>query len=692
MKTINVDAFLSTELDASLKAARTIEIEDTPLGQGGFGIAYRALGIDGHPVTPQVIKLLTGNGSISARRGFDTVQELQRRLRAEHAQLSSSSGRGLLDQFPALRGVPQLSFEGRLDRQIVLGYSAHDLTRSGFQEFGRILEDDSQLRAFQALPIAAKMRIAAQLVGTFDYLSSRIRFIHADMKAEALFVDVSGLRCAIIDFDSGALARDASDTPTTFGTRQDWLAPEIVRQLDAPGNASRSVQVNLLSDVWSINVAIHYMFFSFHPLFFLKEISDRSIDAYFRRFAWPDADTSFQYFRKEYAAVHAQYLRWLKSMPADIVQRFAFTINQGFRNPSARTTYGQWKTVLTSLNRPAIRRFTADRTFVNDSHPVRLAWDVTGAARLELRGIGDVTSRTAVDVTVRRDTDFELVLTPDAGAPIAKRLRVEVDKRPPSIKAFTTSNALLTRPTPARLSWSASGAERVELDNGIGDVTGRSSIDVLPRGDTRFTLTATSPFGVQTVATVDIRVSSTPPEIISFRSDTPYLTNGEPVSLSWEVSPDAESIVLAGCGPVNHRGRIELDQRRNTEYVLTATNYFGKSASTRIQVLVSGAPPVIRDFRINPSAAAEGMEVALTWNVTGAERVSIEPGLGLVPVHGAHPLRANGDQEFILRAESPYGVVATKRARLRCLMVRPPVPVPKLREAPALRRSVALRR
>lgn len=667
MKTITLHHVLSTGLDQRLLQASTIDIEDTPLGQGGFGVAYRALRIDGRPGPPQVIKLLTGDPAV-ARRGFDTIKELQQRLSAANRTLLGRFNRDLTSVYPALLGVPQLSFEGHLDGRAVLGYAAHDLTRLGFEELGSILDDDAKTRAFQALPLSSKMRMAAQLVTAFDFLSSEIRFIHADMKAEALFVDVKGLRCAVIDFDSGALARDASDAPSTFGTRQDWLAPEIVRQLDMSGNTNRIVQVNLLSDVWSINIAIHYLLFGFHPLFFMTEISDRSVAAYFRRFQWPDADPGFPFFRREYAAVHAQYVAMLRQrFPLDVLQRFAFTINKGFLDPTARTTYGQWKTVLRSVNQPAIRHFTADRVFVDDTRPVHLSWDVTGAARVDLRGIGDVTHRTSIDVVVRRDTTFDLIVTADAGAPIVKQIHIKVDQRPPTIHSFTASSVLLTGPSPAQLHWSVTGAEKIEIDHGFADVSGRSSVDVLPRVDTTYTLRATSAFGVVAVATVAICVSTAPPRIISFRSASPYLTDGEPARLSWEVSDDAHTILISHVGTVSHRGTLPVQQVTSTTYVLTATTYFGHTATAQLTVLVSQAPPEICEFRATPLAVREGGSAEVQWRVRGAARAWIEPGIGAVPVTGSQAIRPGDQTTYALHAESAYGVHTTRSVTVSVL-------------------------
>lgn len=652
MKTIRVISSTSTNLDPALASASTIEVEDAPLGQGKFGIAYRADRFDGKQVSPQVVKLLTGN---RARHGLGTVQELQKRLRAANTKASSP----LLQALPALRGVPQLSFEGTLEGQQVLGYSANDLSSAGFDEFQAILDDRAKYKTFQALPVSSKMRLARELVAAFQFLSSEIRFIHADMKAEALFLDLSGAHCAVIDFDSGALARNASDTPTTYGTRQDWLAPEIISQLNAPGNGS-VIKVNLQSDVWSINIAIHYLIFGLHPLFFLKEISDRSIDAYFKQFTWPDVAPAFPYFRPDVAAVYPKYRDFAKrAVPAEVMKRLAYTIGNGFRDPNQRTTYDQWQTALTSLNQSRIRSFVADRVLVQDGRPVHLTWDVVGAAKLELTNQGDVTGKTSVDVVVTQDTVYELTLTAATGAKVTKKLAIAIDKRPPDITSFVTSAALLTNATPARLEWQVTCAARLQIDNGVGDVTLSNHVDVLPRTGTTYTLTATSYFGVVATASVEVRVSNAPPAITFFRADAAVLEKGRPVTLSWQVSADAYEVTINGIG-VGTSGSKTVDQRRPHLYQLTATSFFGPQSEARVYVDIVDPPPTIHEFRVSPPLVRHGDAVVLSWDVTGAERVRLDPEGIELPASGSQTLRPERSQRLVLKASSWYGSVAER--------------------------------
>jgi serine/threonine protein kinase len=671
MKQISVSSFATTGLEQAFGTVRTIELEDNPIGQGGFGEVYRAFSVDARRNSGQVIKILFDTGNNAAARGFATIQELQKRLRRQNEELLKTTRRSLIDHYPALAGVPQFSFEGTLNGRKVVGYSSNNLVAAGMEDFGRVLEDDSKTRQFQALPISSRIMVALQLVRAFHFLSSQILFIHADIKAEAIFVDFTKLRCAIIDFDSGAVAKDASDKPTTFGTNQDWLAPEISKQLAAPGNAARIIKVDLLSDLWAINIAIHYLLFGFHPLFFLSEISDRSIAEYFRQFQWPAAAPSFKYFRKDLEPVYRQYVSILRSMvPAEVVRQLSFTINRGYTDPTSRATCGQWKTVLDVLNRPAIVRFSADRTALNDPRPVRLSWEVSGASRLEIPGVGEVTSRTSIEVEIRRDTTIELVLTPSHGSPIRKSVQIQVSKAPPSIHAFTTSAQLLDRPNPARLAWSVAGAERIEIDNGVGDVSGRSFTGILPKTDTTYTLTATSPFGVVARASVKIEVSKVPPAIHHFWADRAVLCDARPVELSWKVCERAHEVRIDGIGVVPREGSLRVSQKKDQVYVLRARSAFGYSSESRCRVEVSKVAPRIEVFSADPMFLREGMETEIRWRITGADRTTILPKIGSVPSTGQVKVRLTQEAQFSLATESYYGVRAAAALTIRVLKPR----------------------
>ena len=286
--------------------------------------------------------------------------------------------------------------------------------------------------------------------------------------------------------------------------------------------------------------------------------------------------------------------------------------------------------------------------------------------RLEISGIGIVTGFTSIEVRVKSDTSFTLKLTPDVGSCLTSTIHVKVCKDPPRIHSFASSTKLLADATPVRLSWTVTGADRLAIE-GIGDVTGRSHIEVHPRRDTRYTLVATSPFGQVAKSTVDVQVSRKPPTIIEFRSDREFLNDSTPVELSWSVSGEAHEIFIEGVGAVARSGRVRVRQRRNTVYVLRATSVFGYASESRLCVRVSDTPPRIERFSANPLFVREGMETEIQWKIDGAEEVRIDPKIGSVPPEGRVTVRLGREAEFVIIAKSYFGATSAGALSIRLL-------------------------
>lgn len=609
MNQIIVTAAQTTGLDPAFSAIHSIELDNQPVGAGGFGEAYQVLSVNQRRVPPQIVKLLFDDGRGLAQHGLETIQELQRRLAQKDIEVRQKTGKCLLERLPGLYAVPQFSFAGKLNDRVVLGYSANDLTAAGMEEFGRILESEKKLTQYQELALESKVRIAEELVTTFEFLSTHLRYIHADIKAEALFIDTKRHRCAIIDFDSGALARDANDQPTTFGTMQDWLAPEIVRQLHASGNNTRRVHVDLLSDIWSVNIAIHYLLFGFHPYFFLTEISERSMRAYLNAHRWPEVSCKCQYFRRDLSPVYDRYVRFLREkLPKELLQRFQATFNEGYGDPARRTTYGQWKIVLANLANPSrgvqvaeepphIHQFAADPNFLTDARPVRLSWKVTGAAKIEIEGFGDVTGRSSVEIPApRAETTVTLIAISRSGKVARSQVRLSVSKDSPRIELFEADRTYLSDNRPVRLRWRVSeNAHEVHLSY-VGQVPREGTTEVRPRSERIYTLCAVTYFGFKAEQQLSIQVSKEPPQIVYLRAEPTLVWEGQSLFLSWKVVNCTRVEIQPAIGHVPAEGRVQIRPGLDTRFILTAESAFGVTATE--SVAVSVVRPTRLDSRI----------------------------------------------------------------------------------------------
>lgn len=344
MKKILVNgSCVSLGLDSLFDAITTIEIEDTPFAEGGFGRIFHCIKVNGKKCSkPQVIKVFKDSCG-SAAHSYRTIMGLLSGLKRKKEELDQL-GIDLIGYYPALFGAPQFVFEGTLDGIFVQGYSANNLTKFGYACFTDVLEKDDIMDKYCDISIENRAGMAYHLVRTFELLNE-IRYIHADFKSDNFFVGLENDdKCALIDFDSGAIIQHQNDEPFTAGTpSQDMLAPEIRSQLHNTGHA----RVNLQTDIWSVAVACHYLFFLNHPFATLSEISDNSIKAYQDLYTWPAINKSFKYVNEDLIDDLDDIQENYNLLDEEIIKCFRSTFVNGYFNPNYRTSYSQWRMKLT---------------------------------------------------------------------------------------------------------------------------------------------------------------------------------------------------------------------------------------------------------------------------------------------------------------------------------------------------------
>ncbi len=339
MKTITFNSVITTGLDPDFDDLKFVEIDDQPFAEGGFGRIYHCRSINGRPFkNPQVIKIFKNNHG-SAEHSYKTILGLQAGLMRKKAELDELDV-DFLTYYPAFFGAPQFVFEGIMDGNMVQGYSANNLKKYGYSCFTDVTENDDTAAKYGEISPKNRFAKAYHMMRAFTLLNE-IRYIHADFKSDNFFVSLDNDgRCALIDFDSGAIVNELEDEAFTVGTpSQDMLAPEIRRQLNETGHA----MVNLFTDTWSVAVACHYLVFGIHPFNMLNEVSDNSISEYNARYIWPEVTDDFTYFDAAENREVADYLmEGCKALPTGILECFRHTFTKGYFNPHYRTSYNQW--------------------------------------------------------------------------------------------------------------------------------------------------------------------------------------------------------------------------------------------------------------------------------------------------------------------------------------------------------------
>ncbi len=287
---------------------------------------------------------------------------------------------------------------------------------------------------------------------------------------------------------------------------------------------------------------------------------------------------------------------------------------------------------------PKIVSFSASSTTLPPGGgEVRLAWVQTNATELFIDGgVGSVKGLTSKTVYVTSTTTFTLTASNKLGSDKQSvTVTVEIPTAPPTITGFTANPwQLPIRGGTARLSWSVNGATSLFIDNGVGDVTRKSQVDVNLTQTTTFTLTATNDLGSVTAqTTVTVIVPTEPPDVNFFTASPSNLPiNGGSATLSWDVTGFTELSIDHGVGTVTNRSSISVNVTQTTTFTLTASNVIGSTtAQATVTVYVPASPPVIHSFTASPATVDwDGGWVRLSWSQTDAQSLVIDNGVGNV--------------------------------------------------------------
>jgi hypothetical protein len=179
----------------------------------------------------------------------------------------------------------------------------------------------------------------------------------------------------------------------------------------------------------------------------------------------------------------------------------------------------------------------------------------------------------------------------------------------PVINSFNASPASISTGGTSNLSWNVSGAAKVTIDHGIGDVALTGTRSVTPPITTVYTLTATNTRGTVTATTQVIVTgvatpqtptptlptlptpSSSLPAINYFIISPNSVNFGGSITLSWNTTNATAVTIDNGVGIVDISGSITIMPIASTIYTLTATNIHGsRMATASVQVLDISLP------------------------------------------------------------------------------------------------------
>lgn len=576
MKQIQIHSFVSTDIYPEFHKIINIDIDDKPFAEGGFGEVYHCLAINGNKLkTPQVIKIFKESFPGSADENLKTIARLQEKFKQLNIELSNQN-KSLLKEFPAFIALPQFSFIGYINGLLVKGFSSDNLSKLGYFEFEKILSDSKLLDKFYKIPIPRRIYFAYQLASAFKVLDD-FKYIHADLKPAALFLNLDSQDLAIIDYDSGVITETINDKPSTWGSPNDWVAPEIWEQQI---NLKRGHKINVdsFTDRWSVAIGVNYLITGIHPLFYLTELGPAITKKYFESKQWPDADINAVYFCKENEQYYNQYLSFINSeIPPQIKERMSYTINFGYKTPAARTTYKDWQLVLKSIQLPpSIKFLTVSKNEIIEGESITFAWSSENAISVEIDNVSGVYG--AIDKKIikpKTTTSYKIIFKGYYGEVIEKR---EIKVTPaPKVNALKADTTKIKRGNSTSIYWEFENITKILL-HGIETnpvlISQKGTQTIKPEQTTTYKFEIIALDGKtqkEEFLTIEVFEEG---KISYFKADRQFIFPTIPVTLSWEVQ-NAVKVEIEGIGEFQLSDKTIVQPTIDTIYKLKVTDNFG---------------------------------------------------------------------------------------------------------------------
>lgn len=235
----------------------------------------------------------------------------------------------------------------------------------------------------------------------------------------------------------------------------------------------------------------------------------------------------------------------------------------------------------------------------------------------------------------------------------------------PGITSFTADKAAAVAGDLVTLTWQVTNADKVEIDNGVGVVTGTSTA-VTPVETVTYTLTASSgSASVKKTVTINVTPAPRPASIGSFTATPPQVAPGDPVKLDWTVSGDVSTQTINGQAVPVGTTTLTVNPSTLTTYTLTVTGPAAQQPAPSSVVVRVAARPVITAFAagcgLTPTpctSAAQGSDVTLTWAATNATTYSVSDDKGNTSFAGpltSLTVQPSATTTYTLTATGPTG-------------------------------------
>lgn len=176
-----------------------------------------------------------------------------------------------------------------------------------------------------------------------------------------------------------------------------------------------------------------------------------------------------------------------------------------------------------------------------------------------------------------------------SGVPSSSSSTSSSDTATPTI-SFSAQPVSVTAGTKVTLTWNASNATAVSIDNGIGTVALTGTMQVTPTATTTYTATATGA-NASTKSSTTVTVTPVGALAIQLTATPASIASGGSSTLTW-TSTNATSVTIDnGIGTVAANGSTTVKPTSSTTYTATASNGGTPVVSSATVRVTNGPPP-----------------------------------------------------------------------------------------------------
>lgn len=560
----------------NIYGAQKIQYDGNPVGSGGVGSVYKIENIDGKKFEGLLLKLISNDEFIA--KTYDTISLLHTKINEKQKQTQSN----FLIEYPEFGGLPFLVFKAKISetKEKVTGMIVQNLLERGYFDYGD--ESFKRINKNQFIDYTDKLYIAYQLARGIELLHE-LKFIHADLKDNSIFINLNIPQIAIIDYDGG-FNYDKQSFALTIGALQSWASYTFRRAIGLNKAAKDfTVTERLDEEKWNLAVGIFEVFFATIPFYFLKDNEDETIKSYLKNNTWPDIPSDLTLFKENNLSFHTNLLEVFEALGKaglkPLIDTFKNIFNSGYKNELKRLSPKQWKDLLFNLcvefvGLPKIENFESKKAIIDfEGDTIEFKWSAKYYRSIQLNGTQIEQHITNKLLKLETDREVELLVVNDFGE-ARKFIKVSANRITPIIKKFEATISKRTDLTPVKLIWETKDVRKVLISQVHKELPLNGETEVNPQEKTNYILTAFGNFDQKISAELEIDVET--PKINLFKYEINIEKGINNVDLFWETENAQEVKIIPGIGKVEHKGETYISIADRTEFTIIAKGYFNE--------------------------------------------------------------------------------------------------------------------